>query len=139
MRSRALARRLEGWPRTHVAHPSRLAARCGERLRMTAVGVVALLGAYCLDIVAVGIEQERSVIGRAVVGAGASAAIVAAASLQALGVEALDRGMIEGAERDMGAGAFGILVGVKPQRRLAFRSKARAAVVARAQHIAQRF
>src|SRR4051812_29588889 len=34
LRSRALARRLEGWPR--VPGPSsRLAARCGERLRMT--------------------------------------------------------------------------------------------------------
>src|SRR4029077_4315224 len=37
LRSRALARRLEGWPRAPMAHPSRLAARCGEHLRMTAV------------------------------------------------------------------------------------------------------
>ena len=36
LRSRALARRLEGWPRARVAHPSRLAAS-GEHLRMTAV------------------------------------------------------------------------------------------------------
>jgi hypothetical protein len=39
LRSRALARRLEGWPRAHVAHPSRLAAKGGEHLRMTAVFV----------------------------------------------------------------------------------------------------
>ncbi len=38
LRSRALARRLEGWPRApvFVAHPSRLAAKGGEHLRMTA-------------------------------------------------------------------------------------------------------
>jgi hypothetical protein len=37
LRSRALARRLEGWPRALVAHPSRLAVKDGEHLRMTAV------------------------------------------------------------------------------------------------------
>jgi hypothetical protein len=37
LRSRALARRLEGWPRALVAHPSRLAVKNGEHLRMTAV------------------------------------------------------------------------------------------------------
>jgi hypothetical protein len=36
LRSRALARRLEGRPRVLVAHPSRLAQE-GEHLRMTAV------------------------------------------------------------------------------------------------------
>jgi hypothetical protein len=36
LRSRALARRLEGWPLALVAHPSRL-AEDGEHLRMTAV------------------------------------------------------------------------------------------------------
>jgi hypothetical protein len=35
LRSRALARRLEGWPQALVAHPSRLAAKGGEHLRMT--------------------------------------------------------------------------------------------------------
>jgi hypothetical protein len=35
LRSRALARRLEGWPRALVAHPSRLAVKNGEHLRMT--------------------------------------------------------------------------------------------------------
>ena len=34
LRSRALARRLEGWPRVLVANPSRLAQE-GEHLRMT--------------------------------------------------------------------------------------------------------
>jgi hypothetical protein len=39
LRSRALARRLEGWPRVPalVAYPSRLAVKNGEHLRMTAV------------------------------------------------------------------------------------------------------
>jgi hypothetical protein len=37
LRSRALARRFEGWPRALVAHPSRLAVKNGEHLRMTAV------------------------------------------------------------------------------------------------------
>jgi hypothetical protein len=37
LRSRALARRLEGSPRALVAHPSRLAVKDGEHLRMTAV------------------------------------------------------------------------------------------------------
>jgi hypothetical protein len=36
LRSRALARRLEGWRRALVAYPSRL-AEDGEHLRMTAV------------------------------------------------------------------------------------------------------
>jgi hypothetical protein len=36
LRSRALARRLEGWPRALVAHPSRLAVKNGEHLRMKA-------------------------------------------------------------------------------------------------------
>src|SRR4051812_34480717 len=36
LRSRALARRLEGSPRALVAHPSRLAVKNGEHLRMTA-------------------------------------------------------------------------------------------------------
>jgi hypothetical protein len=35
LRSRALARRLEGWKRVLVAHPSRLAVKNGEHLRMT--------------------------------------------------------------------------------------------------------
>ena len=54
-----------------------------------------------LDIVAVGIDQERGVIGRAVIGARPGAAIVATAGFQAFGVELLDRGVIPGAERDM--------------------------------------
>jgi hypothetical protein len=37
LRSRALARRLEGSPLVLVAHPSRLAVKNGEHLRMTAV------------------------------------------------------------------------------------------------------
>ena len=64
-----------------------------------------MLRANRLDIVAVGIDQERGEIGRAVIGARAGAAIVAAAGLQPLGVEFLDRGVVGRAERDMGAGA----------------------------------
>jgi hypothetical protein len=37
LRSRALARRLEGWPLALVAHPSRLGMKNAEHLRMTAV------------------------------------------------------------------------------------------------------
>jgi len=37
LRSRALARRLEGSPRVPAAHPSRLAVKDGEHLRMTAL------------------------------------------------------------------------------------------------------
>jgi hypothetical protein len=36
LRSRALARRLEGRPGALAAHPSRLAVKNGEHLRMTA-------------------------------------------------------------------------------------------------------
>ena len=54
-----------------------------------------------LDIVAVGINEKRCVISRAVVGARSGAAIVAAAGFQAFGVKLLDRRMILGAERDM--------------------------------------
>jgi hypothetical protein len=39
LRSRALARRLEGSPQALVADPSRLAAKGGEHLRMTALYV----------------------------------------------------------------------------------------------------
>jgi hypothetical protein len=39
LRSRALARRLEGSPLALAAHPSRLAVKNGEHLRMTAVFV----------------------------------------------------------------------------------------------------
>jgi hypothetical protein len=35
LRSRSLARRLEGSPQALVAHPSRLAVKNGEHLRMT--------------------------------------------------------------------------------------------------------
>jgi hypothetical protein len=43
LRSRALARRLEGWPQALVAYPSRLAQE-GEHLRMTAVMVLNSVG-----------------------------------------------------------------------------------------------
>jgi hypothetical protein len=105
----------------------------------TRPGMTAVLRADRLDIVAVGVDQERGVIGRAVVGARSRAAIVAAAGFQALGVEFLDRGVIRRRECDMRAGAFGVLGEVKPQRRLAFGSKARAAVVARTQYVSEGF
>jgi hypothetical protein len=40
LRSRALARRLEGWPLALVAHPSRLGMKNAEHLRMTAVCIM---------------------------------------------------------------------------------------------------
>src|SRR5881397_209254 len=91
-----------------------------------------------LDIVAVGIDQERGVIGRAVIGARPGAAIVAAAGFQAFGVELLDRRMILGAERDMRRRSRRSLVQMQPERRRALRAKARAGIVARAQHKAER-
>src|SRR3954451_14596147 len=81
---------------------------CGERLRMTVVGVASTSRAHRLDIVAVRVDQERGIIGRAVVGAQARAAIVAAAGFQALGMEAFDRGMVGRAECDMGAGSVAL-------------------------------
>jgi hypothetical protein len=49
LRSRALARRLEGSPKALVAHPSRLAQE-GEHLRMTAVLFYALKYAICVVV-----------------------------------------------------------------------------------------
>ena len=64
------------------------------------------LGTHRLDIVAVGIDQERGMVGRAVIGARAGRAVVAAAGLDAFGVEFPDRGVIRSAERDMRARAL---------------------------------
>src|SRR5579863_8545366 len=68
------------------------------------------LGADRLDIVAVGIDQERGKIGRAVILARARCAIVAASGLQPLAMEFFDRGVIGRAERDMRAGSRRFLV-----------------------------
>src|SRR6185437_11567965 len=95
-------------------------------------------GADRLDIVAVGVDQKGGIIGRAVIGARTGTAVIAAAGLQAVGMKALDRGMIGRAERDMRARAAALFGNIEPQRRLARRSKTRAAVVARAQHMAER-
>src|SRR2546426_11448045 len=90
--------------------------------------------AYRLDIIPVGIDQERGVVGGAVVLARARAAIVAAAGLDALGVEFLHRVMVFRAEGDMGAIRLLALVQMQPERGRALRAEAGAAVVARAQH-----
>src|SRR6266851_927661 len=90
---------------------------CAWFLRMTVVGAVrSLLRANRLDVVAVGINQERRIIGRAVVGPRAGAAIVAAAGLDAVRVEFLDRRVIGRAERDVGARWGRPLVRIKPER-----------------------
>src|SRR5438552_3748906 len=91
-----------------------------------------------LDIIPVRVDQKRRVVGRAVIRARAGAAIVAATGLQAFGVEFLDRGMIPGAEGDMGAGLRGALVQMQPERRRALRPKARAGIVLRAERITER-
>src|ERR1700736_4873249 len=96
-----------------------------------------LLGAHRLDIVAVGIDQERGEIARAVIGARTGAAIVAPSGLQSLAVKLLDRRVIMRAERDMGAGAGRSLVEIEPQRRCVLGPETRAAVVARIQDIAE--
>src|ERR1700680_1797876 len=87
------------------------------------------------DIVAVGIDQERRKIARAVIGPRACCAVVAASGLDALGVEFLDRRGVGRAKRDMGAGAPEILVQIEPERRLALGPEARGGLVARTQDI----
>src|SRR6185437_2925247 len=72
------------------------------------------LRTHRLDIVAVGIEQERGVVGRAIVMAMSGRAVVAATGLQALGVKLPDRGMIRCAKGDMRAGVFQPLVQIEP-------------------------
>src|SRR5262249_45968263 len=76
-----------------------------------------------LDIVAVGIEQERGVVGRAVVVPMSGSAIVAAAGFQALGMEFSDRGMVGCAKGDMRAAILQALLQIEPQRRLALRAE----------------
>jgi len=73
-----------------------------------------VLAANRLDVVAVGVDQERGEIARAVIGPRAGGAIVAASGLDAFAVEFLDRGMVRCAERDMRAGARLSLVQIKP-------------------------
>src|SRR4051812_45920031 len=91
-----------------------------------------------LDIVAVGIDQERGKIARAVVRAGAGAAIVAAAGFQAFGMKFLDRGVIFCAERDVGAGAGLAVMQMQPERGGALGAKTCARIVARTEHITER-
>ena len=62
------------------------------------------LRTHRLDIVAVGIDQERGEIARAVIGARAGGAIVAASGLRSLRVEFLDRGVVGRAKRNVRAG-----------------------------------
>src|ERR1700694_1601094 len=96
------------------------------------------LRTHRLDIVAVGIDQERGKIARTVIGARAGGAVVAASGLQAFAVEFPDRGVVRCAERNMGAGARQSLMPIEPERGLALGPKAGAAVVARAQDISER-
>src|SRR5450631_1392133 len=93
--------------------------------------------AHRLDIVAVGVDQERGVVVRAVVGARTGLAIVLATGLEARAVEGADRGVVGSAEREVRAAAFQFLLRVEPQRRRAVRSKACSALVARTQDIAK--
>src|SRR6202045_1717171 len=96
------------------------------------------LRANRLDIVAVGIDQERRIIGRAVVGPWAGASIVAASGLDAVSVKLPDRRVIGRAERDVGACRGRPVVGIKPERRLTLGPKAGARVIARTQDISER-
>src|SRR5258707_2264920 len=96
------------------------------------------LRTHRLDIVAVGIDQERRKIARAVIGPGACGAVVAASGLDALGVEFLDRRVVGRAKRDMGAGAPEILVQIEPERRLALWPESRAGLVPPTHDIAER-
>src|SRR5438874_1100680 len=91
-----------------------------------------------LDIIAVRIDQERRVIGRAVILARTGAAIVAAAALQSFAVERLDRVVIAGTKCDVGAVGLAPLVQMQPERRFALRPEPGIAVAARAQDVAER-
>src|SRR4051812_3524094 len=71
--------------------------------------------AYDLDVVAVGIEQERRVVRRTVVRAQAGLAVVRAAGGDARRVELVDDGALRRREREVDAGGLR-LGGVQPQR-----------------------
>src|SRR5882757_2281920 len=104
---------------------------CFASLAMTAVGGAVSSATHRFDIVAVGVDQERGKIGRAVILAMTRLAIVAAAGLQARGVKLLDRGMVRRAEGDMGAAIGLALVQMQPERGLALGAKTGAGIVAR--------
>src|SRR3569623_3149608 len=91
-----------------------------------------------LDIVAVGVEQKRSEVGRAVILACSGAASVAAAGLEALAVEVFHGVVVLGAESDMDAVGLAALVEMQPERRRALGPEAGIAVAARAQAVAER-
>src|ERR1700722_5484884 len=74
----------------------------------------------------------------AVIGARAGSAVVAASRLDAGGVKFGDGGVIGRAECDVAARGGRPVVQVKPQRRLALGSEARAGLVARTQRISER-
>src|SRR6266566_2043720 len=101
-------------------------------------GGVCALRTNRLDIVAVGIDQERGEIARAVIGPRAGGAIVAASGLQSVGVKFLDRGVVGRAERDVRAGGGWPLVRIEPERRLALGAKTGAGSVARTQDESKR-
>src|SRR6516165_10790583 len=96
-----------------------------ERFATSAAGLrgATSSGAHRLDIVAVGINQERGVVGRAIVGSISGRPVVAAACLDALRMEFLDGCMIRRAEGDVGAAIFRILAQIKPQHGFALGSK----------------
>src|SRR6266700_3986791 len=100
--------------------------------------LVASLRTHRLDIVPIGIDQERREISRAVILAMTRRAIVTTAGLQAFGVKPLDRGMVGRAEGDVGAVSGFVFVQMQPECGLALRPKARAIVVARTQHVTER-
>src|SRR4051812_43680222 len=88
------------------------------------------------DVVAVGIEQERRVVRRAVVLAQPRTAVVAAARLDASPVEAIDRASVRCPERDVHAGVA-LSRGIEPERRLSLRAEPGAGVVARADDVSE--
>src|ERR1700733_5444378 len=91
-----------------------------------------------LDMIALGLDQERGEIGRAVIRPRTGSTVVTAAGFGAGAVEFPDRRMVRGAEGDMGACASRFFVRIKPQRGFALRPETRAALVVRAQHVSER-
>src|SRR3982751_3390161 len=81
--------------------------------------------AHRFDVIPVGIDEKRRVVGWTVVGAKARRAVVLAAGLDTRLVEAVDSAAILRCERDMRARTLATAF-VEPQRRRAFRAESAA-------------
>src|SRR5215831_10394029 len=104
----------------------------------TCVGGRQLACAHRLDVVAVGVKQERGVVGGAVVGAQPRPSVVPTSGLEAVLVEAVDGSPVGRAKRDMHARPGRAVAGREPKRRRIHWTEARARGVLCAQLMAER-